>query len=165
MPHNAETDLRILDPDGYKDRVRQMWRKRAPNYDFQNDFHPQLCERLVAIARVQPGKFNLLDVASGTGTVALSAARALGPEGIVTAVDISKAMLAKVFLKVGIYCPADTSYHASTCRTTRLWVSLALQIACSPHTTVVRAIPWFPWMPDCRSLCRHRGRQLMQGFL
>ena len=96
MPCKDETDERILDPDGYKDRVRQMWHKRASDYDFQNDFHPQLCEQLVATARIKRGRFNLLDVASGTGTVALSAAQALGPEGVVKAVDVSEAMLAKV---------------------------------------------------------------------
>ena len=105
--HHAETDRRILDPDGYKDRVRQMWHKRAPNYDFQNNFHPQLCEQLVAIARIKPGKANLLDVASGTGTAALSAARALGPEGIVTAVDVSEAMLAKVIFTVASELPSE----------------------------------------------------------
>ncbi|CAK0774488.1 hypothetical protein CVIRNUC_004173 [Coccomyxa viridis] len=95
MPRKAQTDDRILDPGGYKDRVRQMWHKRAPEYDFQNDFHPQLCEQLVAIAHIKPGKLNLLDVATGTGTVALLAAQGLGPEGAVTAVDVSEAMLAK----------------------------------------------------------------------
>ena len=100
MPCQAETDERILDPDGYKDRIGQMWHKRASDYDFQNDFHPQLCEQLVATAHIEPGSFNLLDVASGTGTVALSAARALGPEGVVTAVDVSEAMLAKVNYRV-----------------------------------------------------------------
>ena len=101
MPCKAEIDERILDPDGYKDRVRQMWHKRASDYDFQNDFHPQLCEQLVATAHIKPGSFNLLDVASGTGTVALSAARALGSEGVVTAVDVSTAMLAKVVSEDG----------------------------------------------------------------
>ena len=55
---------------GYKDKARQMWRKRAPDYDFQNDFHSQLCEQLVAIAHMKPGRINLLDVTSDTGTVA-----------------------------------------------------------------------------------------------
>ena len=73
-----------------------MWRKRAPDYDFENDFHPRMCDQLIAVAQLQPGNSRLLDVASGTGTTALLAARALGPEGVITAVDISQEMIAKV---------------------------------------------------------------------
>ena len=96
-PLSAVEDGRILDPDGYKQRVGQMWRSRAPSYDFQNDFHPPLCEQLVTLADLKPGKMRILDVASGTGSVALSAARALGPDGAVMAVDISEAMLTQVW--------------------------------------------------------------------
>ena len=114
MPCKAETDERILDPDGYKDRVRQMWHKRASDYDFENDFHPQLCEQLVVTAHIKPGGFNLLDVASGTGTVALSAAQALGPEGIVTTVDVSEAMLAET---VPIIADILANRHIKACFT------------------------------------------------
>ena len=73
-----------------------MFRSRAPNYDFQNEFHPPLCEQLVSLAELGPSTMKLLDVASGTGFVALSAARALGPDGVVVANDISEAMLTQV---------------------------------------------------------------------
>ncbi len=92
----AGKDERILDPDGYKQRLGQMWRSRAPNYDFQNDFHPPLCEQLVSLAELRPGTMRILDVASGTGFVALSAARALGPDGLIVANDISEPMLTQV---------------------------------------------------------------------
>lgn len=95
-PLRAVEDGGILNPDGYKQRVGQMWRSRAPTYDFQNDFHPPLCEQLVTLADLKPRKMKILDVASGTGSVALSAARALGPDGTVMAVDISEAMLMQV---------------------------------------------------------------------
>ena len=91
----AREEERILDPDGYKVRLGQMWRSRAPKYDFQNDFHPPLCEHLVSLAELTPS-MRVLDVASGTGFVALSAARALGPEGVVVANDISEPMLMQV---------------------------------------------------------------------
>ena len=32
MPHKTETDARIIDFNGYNDRVKQMWRKRAPGH-------------------------------------------------------------------------------------------------------------------------------------
>lgn len=93
MHLNSLRDERILGPDGYKDRVRQMWRTRAPSYDFENDFHPPLCSQLVTLADLKPGSMTVLDVATGTGSVALSAAEVLGPNGAITAVDVSEAML------------------------------------------------------------------------
>ena len=91
----AISDARIYEPDDYKSRVKQMWSKRAPQYDFKNDFHPPLCEQLVSLADIKGKALRVLDVATGTGTVATSAACALGPSGTVTAVDVSQEMLAQ----------------------------------------------------------------------
>jgi enediyne biosynthesis protein CalE5 len=52
-----------------------------------------VCERLVELAGVRPGS-RVLDVAAGYGEPSLTAARAAGPEGSVTATDISAEMLA-----------------------------------------------------------------------
>ena len=89
----AVKDARIYEPDDYKARVKQMFSKRAPQYDFKNDFHPPLCEQLVFLADLKGRSLRVLDVATGTGTVAMSAACALGPSGTVTAVDVSQEML------------------------------------------------------------------------
>ncbi len=89
----AISNARIYEPDDYKSRVKQMWSKRAPQYDFKNDFHPPLCEQLVSLADIKGQAARILDVATGTGTVAVSAACALGPSGTVTAVDVSHEML------------------------------------------------------------------------
>ena len=91
-------DERVLDPDGYRERVRQMWGERAPVYDLRNDFHPPLCDQLITLADLAPGAMQVLDVACGTGSVALSAAKVLGRDGVITAIDISEAMLAKAGL-------------------------------------------------------------------
>ena len=50
-------------------------------------------ERLMAMARVQPGQ-RVLDVAAGYGEPSLTAAKIVGPEGEVVATDISAGMLA-----------------------------------------------------------------------
>lgn len=55
-----------------------------------------MSEQIVALAELEPGATRVLDVASGTGSVALLAAQMLGPEGNVTALDISEAMIAKM---------------------------------------------------------------------
>jgi ubiquinone/menaquinone biosynthesis C-methylase UbiE len=43
----------------------------------------------------------VLDVATGTGLVALAAARVVGPGGRVTGIDLSSAMLARAAEKAG----------------------------------------------------------------
>ena len=51
-----------------------------------------LAARLVALAAVRPG-YRILDVGTGTGIVAVEAARATGPDGCVLGVDLSEGML------------------------------------------------------------------------
>ena len=70
-----------------------MYGKGAPQYCFKNDFRPPLCEQLVSLADLAGQSLRVLDVATGTGVVAMSASRALDPSGTVIAVDISEAML------------------------------------------------------------------------
>jgi ubiquinone/menaquinone biosynthesis C-methylase UbiE len=50
-------------------------------------------DRLVELARLEPGN-RVLDVAAGSGEPALTAARAVGPEGKIVATDIAPEMLA-----------------------------------------------------------------------
>ncbi len=52
-----------------------------------------LAERLVAAAEIRPGD-RVLDVACGTGVVARTAARQVGPEDMVAGVDVNPDMLA-----------------------------------------------------------------------
>ena len=79
----------------YKDRVRDMWRRRGPGYDVGNALHPPLCRKLVQLAQVPPGA-TVLDVCCGTGNVAFDVAMQAGPDGKVLGIDISEAMLEQV---------------------------------------------------------------------
>jgi ubiquinone/menaquinone biosynthesis C-methylase UbiE len=54
--------------------------------------HARLAARLVRVAAPQPGE-RVLDIATGTGFVAIEAARSVGPQGDVVGVDISGGML------------------------------------------------------------------------
>ncbi|KAJ3160256.1 camp-dependent protein kinase catalytic subunit [Geranomyces variabilis] len=65
---------------------------RALTYD-TNDFHPALAQILLSTASPTPGQ-SILDLATGTGLVAIAAAKTIGPTGHVTAIDISSNMLA-----------------------------------------------------------------------
>jgi ubiquinone/menaquinone biosynthesis C-methylase UbiE len=55
-------------------------------------FEP-IVERVVKRADLKPGQ-HVLDLGTGTGSVALSAAEAVAPNGRITALDISPDMLA-----------------------------------------------------------------------
>lgn len=65
---------------------------RAPTYEEGNSYHPAHAARVVELAALQPGE-RVLDVGCGTGLVTLPAARAVGPSGKVTGVDLSDGMI------------------------------------------------------------------------
>jgi ubiquinone/menaquinone biosynthesis C-methylase UbiE len=72
---------------GSYDAVAASYARLAEHYS------PPLARRMVALAAVA-GSDRVLDVGTGTGVVALEAARAVGPEGTVLGVDLSEGMLA-----------------------------------------------------------------------
>lgn len=75
----------------YKQQLADYYSDRGPNYD-KSDFHQQLAERLVVGAALQPGQ-QVLDMATGTGLVAVAAAQRVGPQGRVVGVDLAAGML------------------------------------------------------------------------
>ena len=78
----------------YKQELAEIFDARAINYD-EDNLRARLANRLVEIAKPQPAE-RVLDIATGTGLVAISTARMLGESGRVVGVDISKGMLNRV---------------------------------------------------------------------
>lgn len=78
--------------DDYKRAVAENFDARSRDYNANNS-HGQLAEKIVALARPRPGEV-VLDVATGTGLAAISAARLVGEDGKVVGVDLSPGMLA-----------------------------------------------------------------------
>jgi demethylmenaquinone methyltransferase / 2-methoxy-6-polyprenyl-1,4-benzoquinol methylase len=80
-------------------RVRGVFDSVAGNYDLMNDLMSAGAHRLwkrftLALANLRPGR-QALDVAGGTGDLALGLARQVGAGGLVVLTDINAAMLAR----------------------------------------------------------------------
>ena len=78
-------------------RVRSVFDSVAPKYDVMNDLmslglHRAWKAYTVLVANVKPGQ-QVLDIASGTGDLALAFAPKVGPTGRVVHTDINEAML------------------------------------------------------------------------
>lgn len=86
-----------LDPEKFKAAQRQGWDSVAEGWKkwwkVIEEGAQVVSDRLVELAEVRQGS-RVLDVATGIGEPAVTAARKVGPSGKVTAIDISPAMLA-----------------------------------------------------------------------
>jgi ubiquinone/menaquinone biosynthesis C-methylase UbiE len=81
----------VILPGTYKQQLANYYSDRSSTYD-ESDFHQQLAERLVIGAALQPGQ-SVLDIATGTGLVAIAAAQQVGPQGRVVGIDLAPGML------------------------------------------------------------------------
>ena len=86
--------------------VRELFNDTAPHYDTVNQIFSLgsgnwYRRRCLLRAGLQPGH-RLLDVAVGTGLIAGSAERIVGPTGTVIGIDLSEAMLAECRRKLDI---------------------------------------------------------------
>jgi enediyne biosynthesis protein CalE5 len=87
----------LPDAAEFRQGQRKQWNSAATGWrkwsELIDESASGISERLVELAGVAPGS-RVLDVAAGYGEPALTAARAAGPEGSVTATDISAEMIA-----------------------------------------------------------------------
>ena len=86
-----------FDPNQWKARQRQEWDTVAAGWSawwpiFERSMQA-LNDHLIALAHIEPGQ-RVLDIATGIGEPAVTAARRVGPTGQVVAIDQSPQMLA-----------------------------------------------------------------------
>ncbi len=86
-----------FDPAKFKAEQRQRWDEAAPGWrtwwHMTERFMQPVGERLIELAGVRPGH-RVLDIATGIGEPAVTAARRVGPKGYVLATDLSAQMVA-----------------------------------------------------------------------
>jgi demethylmenaquinone methyltransferase / 2-methoxy-6-polyprenyl-1,4-benzoquinol methylase len=104
QPAGTETDVssthfgfESVDEREKARRVRGVFDSVAPRYDLMNDLMSMGLHRAwkaytVLVANVRPGD-QVLDIAGGTGDLALAFAKKVGPTGRVVHTDINEAML------------------------------------------------------------------------
>jgi ubiquinone/menaquinone biosynthesis C-methylase UbiE len=83
--------MKTLGLNEYKQQIAVFYSRRSQNYD-ESDWHYQIACRLVKYAQISSGQ-SILDIATGTGMVALEAAQIVNTQGRVIGVDISDGML------------------------------------------------------------------------
>lgn len=81
----------FIELNEFKQQVADLYSQRSSNYD-EGDFHPRLAHHLIQHADIHSGQ-KILDIATGTGLVAIEAAQLVGSEGRVVGVDISNGLL------------------------------------------------------------------------
>lgn len=85
--------------DAYKQQVIDLYNSRNAYDQEEGTRHPHDANVLLEFVPLQKGQ-NILDIATGTGLVAISAAQKVGSEGHVIGIDMSPGMLQQARLKV-----------------------------------------------------------------
>lgn len=75
----------------YKKEIADYYSRRSQTYD-KSAWHDRIARKLVETARISADA-SVLDIATGTGMVAMYAASQLGPGGSLVGIDISEGMI------------------------------------------------------------------------
>ena len=140
----------------YKQAIARIYGARALSYDHSGEntaWHLRLCDTLLSRAALQEGE-QVLDLATGTGTIALEAARRVGPHGRVVAVDLAPEMLAEADRKAAEQGLSDViAFHLADAETFRLELRFDHAFCCAALV----------WMSDMKQAIAHWQALLRPG--
>jgi ubiquinone/menaquinone biosynthesis C-methylase UbiE len=143
-----------LELNDYKQQVADLYSRRSFDYD-NGDWHPYIAHRLVEYSQLCPGQ-RVLDIATGTGMVAIEAAQIVGIEGRVIGIDISIGMIEQAKRKVETLGLGNVEFQLADAEALNFPDNSFDCIFCSSALI---------WMSDLLSALRHWHQLLKPGGL
>lgn len=125
--------------DEFKQQIAESFNRRK-NYDAESDFHPKLARRLVEYAGIKPGE-KIIDMATGTGLVAIAAGEIVGDGGTVIGIDISAGMLEQAKTKIETAKINNIEIRQTDVETVELPPNSCDKILCCTALPFLRDIP------------------------
>jgi ubiquinone/menaquinone biosynthesis C-methylase UbiE len=105
-------------PQAMKEQITGGFAEVADGYDAeQTEFFEPVAEWLVGRAGIRAGA-RVLDVGCGKGAVSIAAARAAGPDGHVTGIDLAEPMLEHARARAGDWGLANVTFQAGDAEAT-----------------------------------------------
>jgi ubiquinone/menaquinone biosynthesis C-methylase UbiE len=138
----------------YKQQIADLYNRRSDNYD-DSQWHQQITHRLVEYAQISPGQ-HVLDIATGTGHVAIEVAQIVGSLGRVVGVDIAEGMLNQARRKNVALNLSNLEFQLADAETLDFPDSSFDRILCA-HA--------FPWIVNMEGALRQWMRFLKPGGL
>lgn len=98
-------------PEEFKTGIKNTFNTIASGYDNPSQrYFPFTADYMITLADPRPGD-KVLDVATGTGLVAIAAAQAINPGGRVQAIDFAQQMLDKAEFNVKKHALLNVDFH------------------------------------------------------
>jgi ubiquinone/menaquinone biosynthesis C-methylase UbiE len=136
----------------YKQQIADLYSGRSNGYD-NGTWHPRIAHCLVEYADIQPGQ-KVLDLATGTGMVAIEAAQIVGDEGCVIGIDIATGMVDQARQKVAALGLSNIEFQLADAEALDFPEHSFDLIFCSSA---------FIWMSDLLGALQHWHRLLKPG--
>ena len=133
-----------LDLNDYKQGIADLYNRRSQTYD-DSEWHLRICQHLLEYSHVSSGQ-HILDIGTGTGHLAIEAARIVGDGGRVIGVDVSSRMLELARCKVEALGLRNVEFLLADAESLHFSANSFDQILCANT---------FPWIEDKEATLRN----------
>jgi SAM-dependent methyltransferase len=141
-----------LDLNDYKQGIADLYNRRSQTYD-DSEWHLRICQHLLEYSHVSSGQ-HILDIGTGTGHLAIEAARIVGDGGRVIGVDVSSRMLELARCKVEALGLRNVEFLLADAESLHFSANSFDQILCANT---------FPWIEDKEATLRNWHLFLKSG--